>query len=82
MLPGITRSYVLEIARNAGLNILKKTISVDDLSKMETVFISGTSPKVLPVNQIDQLSFGVDHPVLSLLMTQFEQMVSRKLSQL
>lgn len=82
VLPGITRSYVLEIARGEGLKILKKTISTDDLDKMEAVFISGTSPKVLPVNQIDQLSFGVNHPVLNLLMTQFEQVAGRKLSQL
>ena len=82
VLPGITRRYVLEIAVSKGLNILKKTISADDLEKMEAVFISGTSPKVLPVNQIDDLNFSVEHPILRLLMDQFDQIVNRNLSHL
>ena len=82
VLPGITRRYVLEIAAGEGLHILKKTISVYDLDKMEAVFISGTSPKVLPVNQIDQLSFRVEHPVLRILMTRFERLIKQNLSQI
>lgn len=82
VLPGITMKYVLKIAVSMGLNILEKPISINDLVNMDAVFISGTSPKVLPVNQIDDLNFGVEHPILRLLMNQFEQMVNRNLSQL
>jgi branched-chain amino acid aminotransferase len=49
---------------------------------MAAVFISGTSPKVLPVNQIDEQCFDVNHSILHLLMEQFEQLVQKNLSSL
>jgi len=79
ILPGITRKYVLEIAAKEGIQIEEKTISTNALDKLDSVFISGTSPKVLPVKQIDAFCFDVNHPLLRLLMDQFEQLVQSSL---
>lgn len=80
LLPGITRKYVLEIARKKSVPIIEKTIALEDLKSLVSVFISGTSPKVLPVKQIDNQFFDVNHPSLRLLMEQFELLVRESLS--
>ena len=80
VLQGITRKYVLEIAAKEGIRILEKTVAVEELDNLVSVFITGTSPKVLPVKQIDDHCFEVDHPLLHLLMDQFEQLVQENLT--
>ena len=82
VLPGITRKYVLEIAADEGILIEERTISTDALDSLVSVFISGTSPKVLPVKQIDDFFFDVDHPLLRLLMEKFDQLVDQNLSRI
>lgn len=79
ILPGITRKYVLDIAAKNGIYIIEKIISSHELDNMASVFISGTSPKVLPVRQIDNICFDVSHPVLRQLMDQFEHLVQNNL---
>ena len=82
VLPGITRKYVMEIAARDGIQIEEKTISTNELESLVSVFISGTSPKVLPVKQIDDFIFDVNHPLLRLLMDQFELLIQLSLKSL
>jgi len=82
ILPGITRKYVLEIAAIKGIQIKEETKATDALSSLVSVFISGTSPKVLPVKQIDDFCFDVNHPLLRMLMNEFEQLVQKNLKSL
>jgi len=80
VLPGITRRHVLEIAAEEGIRIREKTISIDELDGLVAAFISGTSPKVLPVKQIDTFNFDVNHSILKLLMDRFDRLISKKLT--
>ena len=82
VLPGITRKYVLEIAAKEGIQIEENTISTNAMDNLVSVFISGTSPKVLPVKQIDDFIFDVTHPLLRLLMDQFELLIQLNLKSL
>ncbi len=82
ILPGITRKYVLEIAADEGILIEERTISTDALDSLVSVFISGTSPKVLPVKQIDDFFFDVGHPLLRRLMEKFDQLLDQNLSRI
>ena len=80
ILPGITRKHVLEIAHAHGIPIIERSISLNSLEGLKSAFISGTSPKVLPVKKLDNCSFDVKHPVLQLLMKQFEVLMQENLS--
>jgi branched-chain amino acid aminotransferase len=80
VLPGITRRYVLQIATEEGIPVQERSISMDELDGLSAAFISGTSPKVLPVKQIDDYPFDVNHPVLRLLMDQFDRLIKKKLT--
>jgi branched-chain amino acid aminotransferase len=76
VLPGITRKYVLQICRDQGLEVEERVISMKELNVLSACFISGTSPKVLPVCQIDQHRFRANHPVLRTIMKQFDTILN------
>lgn len=81
ILPGITRKYVLEIAQKNRIPIVEKEIPLNSVDSLPASFISGTSPKVLPVKKLDAYCFDVSHPVLQLLMVQFESLVKEHLTE-
>jgi branched-chain amino acid aminotransferase len=79
ILPGITRKYVLQICRKEGIGVIERPVPRKELASMESCFISGTSPKVLPVWQIDGFQFRVDNPVLKTIMDRFEFVLKENL---
>lgn len=55
VLPGITRSKVIEACELLGLKVVEKNVNYNELSNMDGLFISGTSPKVLPIKEIENI---------------------------
>ncbi len=53
VLKGITRQMVFAACHNRGYQVVEKEISLQEMLNMDAIFISGTSPKVLPVSQVD-----------------------------
>lgn len=80
ILPGITRKYVLDLAKQEGIPVIERSISLNTLDTFTSAFISGTSPKVLPVKMLDNISFEVSHPVLQKLMKKFDELILANLS--
>lgn len=76
VLPGITRKYVIQICRDQGLEVEERVVSMKELKELSACFISGTSPKVLPVCQIDQHQFRADHPILRIIIEQFDTILN------
>lgn len=55
ILKGITRKYVLDACKRAGLNVTEKLVSKDELPFMDGAFVCGTSLKVLPIATVGEL---------------------------
>lgn len=76
VLPGTTREVIMEICRNLSLNVSEQKIFYKDLNKMDAVFISGTSPKVLPLKMVDDMKFDSSkNPVLIKIMEYYDNEV-------
>ena len=82
ILPGITRKYVIEIIRQKGVHLVERPVNKNELDQMESCFITGTSPKVLPVWQIDGTQFKVDHPLIRILMEEYDLIIQNNLTPL
>ena len=80
ILPGITRKYVFRICRQKGLHVIERPIMLNELDQMESCFITGTSPKILPVCQVDGIQFKVDHPLLRMLMKELDSIINQNLT--
>lgn len=62
ILSGVTRTVVLELAKEEGLAVEERFISVESLYSAEEVFLTGTTIEVLGVVQIDGKMIGDGAP--------------------
>ncbi len=75
VLKGITRNKVIELCNQLNIKFMEKSISTEELRSLDAAFLTGTSPKVLPIRQIGNLPFRVPHPVMNSLMQAYENLV-------
>jgi branched-chain amino acid aminotransferase len=72
VLPGITRSAVMTIARAAGYAVVERRIDRSELHVADEVFLTGTGAQVAPVASIDGRTVGVgSFPVALDLQTRY-----------
>ena len=79
VLPGVTRSKVFEIAEKQNIDINEINIKIDDVVKFDSCFLSGTSPKILPVKNIDTVTFNIDNPLLRNFMKWYDNEIDNYL---
>jgi branched-chain amino acid aminotransferase len=64
VLSGITRKHVLEICFEKGINLEFECVNADNYSEYEAVFMTGTSPTVLPFFCINDKFFDIRQPLI------------------
>ena len=77
LLPGVTREFVLELARGLGIDAGEARLTADDLAVADEVFITGTTREVTPVVAIDDqtIASGQPGPVTRRLLAEFRARV-------
>jgi branched-chain amino acid aminotransferase len=80
VLKGITREKVILLCSKLNYKLLECPISTDTLPSIEAVFLSGTSPKILPVNRIDQITYSTGHGMMKNLMAAYEDLIIEDIS--
>lgn len=64
ILKGITRKHILEICEENRINVEFTCVNADAISTFEAVFMTGTSPMVLPFYCINDQLFNVKLPLM------------------
>lgn len=75
-LNGITRLTVIDLARQAGYNVIERAIMPEEFSKAQEVFLTGTAYEIVPVAKIDDHAFTVG-PVIRDLSAKYNQSVGK-----
>ena len=75
VLPGITRSNVLELAEKNSVPVVEKDIPYDEIASYDAAFITGTSRKILPVRTIDDIEYDVNNQLLRNLMQWYYKLI-------
>ncbi len=75
VLQGITRMKVINIINSFGIHLQLTPVSVNSLKDMDAMFITGTTPKVLPVNNIGGIEFDTNNTIVTQLMQAYNNMV-------
>ena len=57
VLPGITRGAIIEICQRLSIEVIEQNIHSSTLKDFDGLFITGTSPKVLPISSVDGMIF-------------------------
>lgn len=58
ILLGITREAVIEIARDLGIQVRVRKLSLDDLLTADEAFFTGTAVEVMPIREVDGEMIG------------------------
>ena len=81
VLPGITRMKVLEVCNSENIKVNEVNLPLSEIGNYDSVFITGTSRKVLPVRQIDDLIFSADNELVRRISKKFEDLTSKYIQQ-
>ncbi|MGB0719086.1 MAG: branched-chain amino acid aminotransferase [Bdellovibrionales bacterium] len=56
-LNGITRQTVIELAKEAGIEVQERRIKPEELESFEEIFLTGSAAEITPVGKIDDITF-------------------------
>ena len=79
LLPGITRAFVMGMARDEGFEAVEETVSVADVRAADEAFITGTTREITPVVSMgpDSIGTGRPGPVTQQLLAAFRARVQQ-----
>ena len=75
VLKGITRDKVIDIAKEIGIEFEEVDIKSEDIDKLDAMFISGTSPKILPIAFVNNIKLDVNNITLRKLMKAYNDLL-------
>lgn len=77
VLSGITRKKVLQCIERLSLPIKFEMIKYDELKFYDAAFLTGTSPKVLPIKKIDDVLFNPSHRITQVLIKEYDHLIEQ-----
>jgi len=75
VLPGITRELVIKICETQHIDFEEQMIDLSTLKEFEAAFITGTSPKVLPISTIDNLSYNPQNEIVQRIFQYYDALI-------
>jgi len=75
VLLGITRQKTIQLAQNPGIQINEREINLNELGNFDAAFITGTSPKILPIKKIDQFTFNPQNEIVRQVMKSYDDLI-------
>ncbi len=75
ILPGITRAFVMELARSMNIPVFERDITLVELLTSDEVFLTGTGAEIVPVVMINGIKIGDGVPgkITKLLIEEFDK---------
>lgn len=75
VLEGITRQKVIDCLKRLGFQVIEQAVLKDEIVDFDAVFLTGTSPKILPVKAIGKQLFDVRNNATLRLMESYDEMI-------
>lgn len=77
VLPGVTRGEIIEIAKKLDIEVKEVEYNYLDIDKLDGMFISGTSPKILPIKKVNSISLDSNNTIIRKLMKEYDDEIIR-----
>lgn len=75
VLNGITRQKIIEICKQNDIPLSVKKLNYSEIHKIDALFLTGTSIKVLPVKSLEKFQFNNKHILLKKMMQLYSQSI-------
>lgn len=79
VLEGVTRKMVIQLANENAIKLIERPIHSSEIHEMNGAFITGTSPKVLPIARIGDHSFTSFPETITRMMELYDQLVDKRI---
>ena len=76
ILDGINRKSVIQIARDAGYDVVERDVARAELALSDEVFLTGTAAELTPLREIDDIEIGPPGPITREIQQVFENALS------
>lgn len=80
VLPGVTRKKVIEVANKLGLDIKEEKYDYEKIQELDAMFISGTSPNILPISYVNNIKLDEKNSIILKLMEMYNNNVKEYLN--
>jgi branched-chain amino acid aminotransferase len=80
VLQGIARNNVIEICKENDISLKIRKVHQSELKQAESVFLTGTSLKVMPVREIQEIKYRVKSELLVFLMSAYDQKIEKHIN--
>jgi branched-chain amino acid aminotransferase len=81
VLLGITRQKTIQLANDLNIQVNEREIEFDELQHFDAAFITGTSPKILPIQKIDGFTFNPQDGIVRQMMKSYDDLIEAYLNQ-
>jgi branched-chain amino acid aminotransferase len=75
VLVGITRQKVFQLATDLNIKVVEREVNFSELQAFDAAFITGTSPKILPILKIDAFKFNPQNEIVGQLMKRYNGLI-------
>lgn len=79
VLPGVTRGKIIKIAEKLGISIKEVEYKYSNIDKLDGMFISGTSPKILPIKSVNDINLDSNNDIIRKLAIEYDNEISQYL---
>jgi branched-chain amino acid aminotransferase len=76
VLPGITRQKIIKLLRKNEIEFKEEPILENEIENFDSAFMSGTSPKVLPISYINDIKFSIKNELLQKIMKIYDDEIT------
>ncbi|WP_010662789.1 aminotransferase class IV [Marinilabilia salmonicolor] len=76
VLPGIARKKTLQTAQELNIPVLFEALAHENIKDIEAAFITGTSPRILPIKNIEGYNLKPEHLMIQKLMAGFSKLIN------
>lgn len=76
VLMGITRKRILNLCEKNNIKVIEAPILSSELACFDAAFISGTSPKILPIASVEDINYSIKNSLLVNLMKIYDDEIN------
>lgn len=80
VLPGVTRGEIIKLAQKIGIKVREEEFNYKDIDKLDGMFISGTSPKVLPISHVGEIKLNPQNDIINQISQEYNNEIKRYLA--
>jgi branched-chain amino acid aminotransferase len=75
VLLGITRQKTIQLAHDLNIPVIESEVNISELKQFDAAFITGTSPKILPIKKTEGFTFNHQNKVVRQLMKSYDDLI-------